>query len=897
MGVENLDKIFKPKSIAVIGASNKEGAPGFRIFRNLIGSGYQGVAYPINPKHDSIQGVQAYKSVNDIPKVVDLAIIATPAKTVADVLEQCGKKGIKGILIISAGFKEIGDEGKALEKKLEKIKDKYGLRIIGPNCVGFTLPYLNLNATFASSMPLQGNIALFSQSGAICGAILDWAAAANVGFSSFISVGSMMDVDFGDLIDYFGMDIHTRSIVLYVESITEARKFMSAARSFARAKPIIVIKSGRFQEGAKAASSHTGAMAGEDSIYDAAFKRAGIVRVKHISDLFNCSSILAKQPRPRGPKIAIVTNAGGPGVLATDAIVENGGKLANLSSESMEQLNQFLPPHWSKANPIDLIGDADEEKYQKAIDICLKDKNIDGLLTICVPQVVADPKILSDKIIDLSKKTTKPILVSFPGEESVYHARLLLNRNNIPAYATPEEAVQSYMHLYNYARNLDLMYETPAERDIKPSPKHQEKLKNMFKNALKEGRTLLNEKESKEFLEYYGIKTTTPKLAKNEEDAVKIANKIGYPVVMKIHSPDISHKSDSGGVLLDIQCEEPLRKGFRKIIKNVKQKVPDAKIEGITIQKMVKNKGSEFILGSKKDPVFGSVILFGLGGVFTELFKDRAIGFPPLNQVLVKRIIEQTKAYELIKGFRGIKTVNMEKVEETMINFSQMIIDHPEIKEVDINPLIAVDNDLTAVDARIVIDKKPKGKPHLIISSYPNKYKNKVKLRDGTEVLLRPIKPEDEYMWQEMFNSFSEETVRFRFFRLIKDTPHEMRTRYCNIDYDREIGIVAEINEKGKKRFIGVTRIIMSPGRGDEAEFALVVSDKWHRLGLGSEFIDYTFKVAKDKNIKKLYGVVLKDNTPMISLCREKNFKFSSGDPGEYKIEYDLTGISKNNKK
>ena len=895
MGVENLDSIFKPKSIAVIGASNKEGRPGYRIFRNLIGSGYDGIAYPVNPKYESIQGVQAFPDVNELPKTPDLAIIATPSKIVPEILERCGKAGIKGALIISAGFKEIGEEGKDLEKKLWEIKKKYNIRIVGPNCVGFILPHLNLNATFAGAMPIKGNIALFSQSGAVCGAILDWASAANVGFSSFVSVGSMLDVDFGDLIDYFGMDVHTRSIVLYVESVTQARKFMSAAKSFARAKPIIVIKSGRFKEGAKAASSHTGAMAGEDAIYDAAFKRAGIVRVKEISDLFNCSSVLAKQPRPTGPNLVIVTNAGGPGVLATDAIIEKGGKLANLPNETIEKLNSFLPPHWSKSNPVDLIGDANEEQYQKAIEICLEDKNTDGLIVICVPRVVADPKILSDRLIDISKKSTKPILVSYPGEESVYHARQLLNRNNIPAYPHPEEAVESYMYLYQYARNLQLLYETPEELEIKPSPEHQEKLKNMFQKALSENRTLLNESESKEFLEMYGIKSTIPILAKTEDKAVKIAEEIGYPVVMKIQSPDISHKSDIGGVALDLQCEEPLRKAFRNIMKNVKEKNPNAKIEGVTIQKMIKNKGSEFILGSKKDPVFGSAILFGMGGIYTELFKDRAIGFPPLNQVLAQRIIEKTKAYEILKGFRGLPQVNMQKVEETMINFSQLLIDHPEINEVDINPLIANGDDLTAVDARIIIDKNYKKNPHLIISSYPKKYMKKVVLKDGTEVLLRPIKPEDEYMWQEMFNSFSQETVRYRFFRIIKETPHEMRTRYCNIDYDREIGIVGEINENGKRRLLGVTRIIITPGREDEAEFALVVSDKWHRLGLGSEFIDYTIEVAKDKKLKKLYGVVLKDNVPMLSLCREKNFKIEQGDPGEYKIEYDLKNL-KNSK-
>ena len=893
MGVENLDKIFKPKSIAVIGASNKEGSPGYRIFRNLIGSGYEGVVYPVNPNKESIQGVQAYPSINDLPKIVDLAIVATPSKAVVDVVERCGKKGIKGILIISAGFKEIGVKGKALEKKLWEVKEKYGLRIVGPNCVGFILPYLNLNATFAGSMPEEGNIALLSQSGAVCGAILDWAAAAKVGFSSFVSVGSMLDVDFGDLIDYFGMDIHTRSIVLYAESITNAKKFMSAARGFARSKPIIVIKSGRFKEGAKAASSHTGAMAGEDYIYDAAFKRAGIVRVKEIADLFNCSSILAKQPRPTGPNIAIITNAGGPGVLATDAIIEKGGKLAELSPETMEKLNGFLPPHWSKANPIDIIGDGDEDRYQKTIETCLEDGNIDGLLIICVPQVVANPKKLADRIIDLSKKSVKPILVSFPGEESVHYAKQLLNRNNVPAYSTPEEAVEAYTYLYRYARNLELLYETPEERDIKPSPENQTKLKAIINNALNENRTILSEMEAKEFIEFYGIKSTNPVIAKNEDEAVRTAKKIGYPVVIKIHSPDITHKSDSGGVALNLQCEEALRDAFKTMMKTVKEKIPDAKIEGVAVQKMIKNEGPEFILGSKKDPVFGSIILFGMGGVFTELFKDRAIGFPPLNQVLSQRILEQTKAYKILKGFRSIPPVNMTKIEETMINFSQLIEDHPEIQEIDINPLIASGDDVVAVDARMVIDKNPKDKPHLIVGKYPNKYMKNVKLKDGTKVLLRPIKPEDENLWHDMFKSFSEESVRYRFFRIIKETPHEMRTRYCNIDYDREIGIVAEVKDENKRRFLGVTRIIDSPSKNNEAEFALIVSDEWHRLGLGSEFVDYTIEVAKDKQLKKLYGIVLKDNTPMISLCREKNFKITEGDPGEYKIEYDLLADNK----
>jgi len=888
MGIENLDNIFKPKSIAVIGASNKAGSAGYRIFRNLIGSGYEGVVYPVNPSHESIQGVQAYPTVKDLPKIVDLAIISTPSSTVPDILEQCGKRGIKGIIIISAGFKEIGDEGLKLEKKLYDIKKKYGLRIIGPNCVGITIPHLNLNATFAASMPGKGNIALFSQSGAICGAILDWAAFTNVGFSAFVSVGSMLDVDFGDLIDYFGMDMYTRSILLYVESITNAKKFMSAAKSFSRAKPIVVIKSGRFSEGAKAASSHTGALAGEDAIYDAAFKRAGIVRVKEIDDLFGCSSILAKQPRPTGPNLAIITNAGGPGVLATDSVIEQGGKLAQLSAETIEKLNKILPPYWSRGNPIDILGDADEDRYQKTIEICLTDKNIDGLLILCVPQVMASPRILAERMIDLIKKSTKPIITSFLGEESVYYARQILNKNNVPTYPTPEEAVEAYMYLYRYSRNLALLFETPEELDIETSSSRKEIANDILKYAIKEKRNLLYENESKTLLELYNIKTTTPIIAESETKAVQIAEKIGYPVVMKIYSPDITHKSDVGGVILDLQSKDDVKKAFDNMIKQVKQKVPKAKIKGVTIQKMIKNKGYELILGSKKDSIFGSTILFGMGGIYTELFKDRSIGFPPLNQVLAHRIIEKTKAYELLKGFRGLPPVNMQKVEETMVNFSQLIIDNPEIQELDINPLIALGDELIAVDARIILDNNWKDKPHLIVTPYPTRYIKKVKLKDGTEVLFRPIKPEDELLWLDMFQTFSQETVRFRFFRIIKDTPHEMRTRYCNIDYDREIAIVAEIKEKDKRRFLGVTRIILKPGSADEAEYALVVTDKWQRLGLGSEFIDYTIEIAKDKGLKKLNGVVMKDNVPMLSLCQEKHFKITEGDPGEYKVEYDL---------
>lgn len=890
MGVENLDKIFKPKSIAVIGASNRREKAGYRIFRNLVGSGYEGIVYPINPRYESIQGVQAYKSIAEIPKVVDLAIIATSSTIVCDVVEECGKKGIKGIIIISAGFKEIGDEGKKREEKLKQLQQTYNLRIIGPNCVGIIIPSLHLNATFAGSSPMKGNIALFSQSGAICGSILDWAASAQVGFSSFVSVGSMIDVDFGDLIDCFGQDRDTRSIVLYVESISEARKFMSAARGFARSKPIIVIKSGRFAEGAKAATSHTGAMAGEDDIYDAAFQRAGIVRIKEIQDLFNCSSILAKQPRPRGPNLAIITNAGGPGVLATDAVIEHKGKLATLSDETMEKLNTFLPSHWSHANPIDIIGDSDEENYRKTIEVCLDDPNIDGILIISVPQVMADPQKLADVIIDLSKRTTKPILTSFVGEASVQYARQILNRNNIPTYQTPEEAVKSYMHLHHYAQNLEILYETPEERTIKDTKEIQQTIKTIFQHAKNEHRTILTEDESKEIIAQYGIPTTQTKTAANKDEAVEIAKTIGYPIVMKIYSKDITHKSDAGGVALNIIDETTLRSTYDTMMQTVQNAYPQAKIDGVTLQPMIQSKGPEYILGSKKDPIFGSAILFGTGGIFTELFKDKAIGFPPLNQALSQRLLQKTKAYKLLKGYRNIPPADMKHVEETMIHFSQLIEDHPEIKEVDLNPLIVSNNKLIAVDARIILDEKPEEKPHMIISKYPSHYQKQITLHNGTTILLRPIKPEDELLWLDMFKSFSAQSVRFRFFRLIKEASHAMRVRYCNIDYDREIGIVAELKEEdGTRRLLGVTRIILPPGEKDEAEFATIVTDKWQRRGLGSEFLDFTIEIAKNKGVKKIIGDVLKENSPMLNLCKEKHFTINrSEDPEVYRVEYEI---------
>jgi len=876
LSLQILDKIFNPKSVAVIGASDEEGSVGYRLLRNLIGVSYRGVVYPVNPRKTSVQGIQAYPSVEELPRQVDLAVIATPARTVPDVVEQCGKSGVQGIVIISAGFREIGGEGKALEDQILAIKKKYAMRIIGPNCLGIIRPSIRLNASFAAKMALPGNIAFISQSGALCSAILDWANTEGIGFSNFVSVGSMIDVDFGDLIDYFGTDPHTRSIIMYIEGLTNVRKFMSAARHFARTKPIIVVKAGKFSESAKAAASHTGALTGEDMIYDAAFHRAGIIRVEEIEDLFNCAEVLEMQMHPKGPNLAIITNAGGPGVMATDALIARGGKLATLRSATVEKLNQILPHFWSRGNPIDILGDAGPERYANVVKACLEDDNIDGLLIIFTPQGVTNPAEVAMSVVSACKGSVKTILTSWMGREDVEEANAILNRSKLPTYSTPENAVKTYMYMYQYTRNLELLYETPEELPIELSPSKQHLLE-IMQNAVKENREILSEVEGKEFLEAYGIPTTRTRIAKTEDEAVALASQMGYPVVMKVYSPQIIHKSDIGGVILNIKDEASAREAYRKILENVRKNVPLAEIQGVTVQPMIQKTGYELIIGSKKDPLFGPVIVFGMGGIFVELFRDYSIGFPPLNQVLARRLIEGTRAYQLLKGYRGLPPANIKRLEEVLVKFSEMLIDFPQIKEMDINPLMIVGDEAIALDVRILMDRELVFKEipphsHLIISVYPKKYEKFCTLKDGRTVLLRPIKPEDEPLENELWKTFSEETQRFRFFSPMRTWSHATLVRYTNIDYDREIAIIAELKEHNQRKMIGVVRMIMDPPDFKTAEVAIVVGDPWQGLGLGSQMLDYIIEIARDKNLESIYGLILRDNYRAIELFKKKGF-------------------------
>ncbi len=894
MGTTNLDKIFNPKSVAIIGASDVEGSVGYAIVKNFAQTGFSGKVYFVNIRKPEILGKKTYPAVDKIFEPIDLAMIATPAKTVPGVLEECGRAEVKGVIIVSAGFKETGPEGKALEEKCVELAKKYGIRIVGPNCIGIIRPRNNLNATFLDKMPKQGNIAFLSQSGALGSAILEWAIHENIGFSNFVSVGSMIDVDFGDLIDFFGSDPKTKSILMYIEGITEARKFMSAARHFARTKPIIVVKSGKFSESAKAAASHTGSLSGEDGIYDAAFKRAGVVRVNEIEDLFNAAEVLGTQPLPKGPRLAIITNAGGPGVMTTDALIAKGGKLAKLSQKSIDSLNAVLPPFWSHGNPIDVLGDAKSDRYRAAVEACLNDENIDGIVIVFTQQAVSESVEIAKSIVELVRSKTyrtKTILTSFMGFSAVQEANSILNANNIPTYTTPEQAIRTYMYMYNYQRNIDLLYETPEERPVDESPPKRP-IMVILRNAAFEGREVLTEDEAKKILKYYNFPVVRTAVANTVEQAANFALEMGYPVVLKILSPQIIHKTDVGGVILNVKSGKEVREAFELLIQRATAYNPKAQIIGVTVQPMVEKKGYELILGGKTDPVFGPVILFGMGGVGVELFKDTSIGLPPLNTTLIRRMMEETKVYELLKGYRNSVPVDLKKLDETILLFSQLLVDFPQIKEIDINPLLINEKEACILDARIVVDKEKickKFEPHehMVISPYPKKEELIWLLKNGQEVLLRPIKPEDEPMWLEMFQSLSEESIRYRFFQMLKDTPHEVRVRYCNIDYDRETAIVAETIEKGKKKLLGVGRLSIEAD-GKNGEIAFIVSDYYQGLGLGTKMVDYVLDLAKEKGIESVYAIMLPDNYRALSLTKKMGFKIDYLSDGTIKANLNL---------
>jgi acetyltransferase len=871
-----IENMFNPKTVAFIGATEKEGSIGQQIMKNLLLGKEKRVIYPINPNKKFVMGLKCLPSILDVPNHVDLAVIATPAKTIPKIIDECGQKGVDGAVIISAGFREAGVEGAELEKEVKKLQEKYGIRILGPNCLGFIRPHIALNAAFSRVTPEPGEIAFISQSAALGSAMLDWAVSAKIGFSMFASLGLMLDIDFGDLINYLGEDPYTRSIIIYMESIGSTRKFVSAARSFAKTKPIIILKSGKYAESAKAVQSHIGALAGSFKVYDAAFKRLGLLRVDEIEDLFNCASVLSSRNLPKGAKIAIITNAGGPGVMASDAIIDYGGELAELSKESIDALEKILPAYWSKGNPIDIMEEANAERYEKVLNICLSDPNVDGIIVIYTPQGAAQSIELAKKIVEIAKKRIKPILTVWMGGDEAEEARKLFYANSIPTYHTPEKAVKTYMYMYNYKRNLELLYETPEDLPIDFSPPKNH-LKLIIKRAVREGKFILTEDEADKFLDAYRIPKAEAYLVKSEDEAVKAALKIGYPIVLKVISSKIIHKSDVDGVVLNIDSEEKLRSEYKKLFE--KMKSLNIELEGVYIQKMIEKIDYELILGAKKDKDFGAIIIFGQGGKNVECINDFSIGLPPLNQTLARRIMEETKVYKVLsKGLREKPPVNMRSLEEIIVRFSNLIADFPEIAEIEINPLAISKNNIYALDSRIIIDRgfieEANPYPHLVIFPYPTKYVTPWRLKNGTEVILRPIRPEDEQLELEFIKGLSKETCRFRFFRVIKEFSHLDLAKFCNIDYDREIAIIAELNEGGKKREIGAARLILEPN-GKRGEIAVVVADEYQRKGLGTKLIDMIIGIAEEKNLETIYGIIMPENEAIIQLCKKMGFKIS----------------------
>jgi len=876
-----LDPLFAPRSVAVVGATERPGSVGRSVLWNLLSNPFGGTVFPVNSKRPNVLGIMAYPNVSQLPDKVDLVVVTTPADTVPDVLAESVAAGIPAGIVISAGFKEHGEHGKELEARISQII-RGKMRLIGPNCLGVMNPIRGLNATFAHSIARPGNVAFISQSGALLTAILDWSLRENVGFSSFVSTGSMLDVSWGDLIDYFGSDPRTNSIVIYMESIGDASAFLSAAREVSLTKPIIVIKAGRTAQAAKAAASHTGSMTGSDEVLDAAFRRCGVLRVNSISDIFFMSDVLAKQPRPRGNRLAILTNAGGPGVLATDALVAGGGELAELSPATMKAFDEILPPQWSHNNPVDILGDAEPERYAKSLEIAAKDPAIDGMLVILTPQDMTNPTQIAEKLKPYAKGFGKPVLASWMGGAEVAAGEQILNQAGIPTFQFPDSAVRAFNYMWRYSYNLKGLYETPTLPQHADAELQRGKASRILRDAREQGRTILTEVESKQLLKAYGIPVVETRVATTQEEAVQAAEEIGYPVVVKLHSYTITHKTDVGGVQLNLHDAEAVSRAFRLIQFFVSEKPGKEHFQGVTVQPMIKLDGYELIVGSSLDSQFGPVMLFGTGGQLVEVFRDRALALPPLNSTLARRMMEQTKIFKALQGVRGRAPVDIAALEELLVRFSQLAVEQRWIKEIDINPLLASSERLIALDARVVVHGPEVPTDQLTESAirpYPVKLVSTWKMKDGNEVVIRPIRPEDEPLMIPFHEKLSERSVYLRYFqplKLTQRTAHERLTRICFIDYNREMALVAERkNAAGEPELLAIGRLSKIHGR-DEAELAAVAIDDAQHKGLGTELYRRLIEVAKEDKLKTLISNMLPENREMRALCIKLGFKMHS---------------------
>ena len=892
-----LESFFTPASVAVIGATEREGSVGRTIFENLVHSSYHGQVFAVNPKRSELLGIKCYPSVAALSEPVDLAVIVTPAATVPGVVRECVDAGARSAIVISAGFKERGAEGVELERLIKTELRRGSMRLVGPNCLGMMNPSIGLNATFAHDLARPGNVAFLSQSGALLTAVLDWSLREQVGFSAIVSTGSMLDVNWGDLISFYGEDPQTKSILLYIESIADARSFLSAAREVALTKPIIVIKAGRTEAASKAASSHTGAMTGSDDVFDAALRRCGVLRVQSISDLFYMAEVLSKQPRPRGPRLTIVTNAGGPGVLATDALIPNGGELTPLSQESLSALNGFLPPHWSHANPIDILGDADPELYEKAVKIAIADPSSDGLLVVLAPQGMTNPAEVARRLAPYAQGHGKPVLASWMGGQTVSEGEAILNAAGIPTFAYPDTAARAFDYMWSYSSHLRALYETPAMTTSgTDSGARLLKAKKLIDRTLATGRTLLTEVESKELLSLYGIPSVPTRVARTADEAVACSAKFGYPAVLKVYSKTITHKTDVGGVELDLPNAAAVRKAFLSIQSSVRSKAGGKAFQGVTVQPMIRLDGYELILGSNVDPVFGPVILFGSGGQLVEVYRDRALALPPLNTTLAQRLMELTRIHTALRGVRGRKAVNMEGLKAVLVAFSELVVELPRISEIDINPLVVSSKQLLALDARVVLaDPKTKDAdlPHSAIRPYPSQYVSRWKMKDGSRAVIRPIRPEDEPRMVGFHESLSEESVYLRYFHMAQlntRVAHERLIRKCFIDYDREMALVAEVTDPdtGNTCIGAVARLSRAPS-AEEAEIGVIVADKFQHQGLGAELIRKLVDIARIEKIKRIVADFHSENSAIRHLAKHGGATVTrTSDATCFRIQLDL---------
>jgi acetyltransferase len=876
-GRSAFEALFSPVSVAVIGASDRPGTVGRTVTANLCAGRFKGRVYPVNPKHDTLFGRKCYPSISAISDTVDLAVIATPAITVPTIIGECVSAGVRSAVVISAGFRESGPQGMALERQIQEALRHGALRLVGPNCLGVMNPELGMNATFAHDLALPGSVAFISQSGALLTAILDWSLQESVGFSAIVSCGSMLDLGWGDLIQFFGDDPATQSILLYMESVGDARSFLSSVREVALRKPVIIIKAGRSEAAAKAATSHTGALASSDPVFDAAIRRCGALRVRAIADLFYMAEVLGRQSRPRGPRLAIVSNAGGPAVLATDELLAQGGELAQLSSETLANLDGFLPPHWSKANPIDILGDAPPERYARTLEIASRDPNIDGLLVVLAPQGMTDPQRVAQALTPYAKLPGKPILAAWMGGKVVAPAIATLNAAGIPTFSYSDTAARAFDYMWRYTYNLRALYETPElAPGTEPFAGARRAADLIVQTVRSQNRSLLTEVESKQLLACYGIPVVETRIAYSAEDAAAQAAAIGFPVVVKVYSHTIVHKTDVGGVKLNLLDAAAVQDAYAQIEAAVAQKAGMNSFEGVTVEPMVSLEGYELILGSTVDPQFGPVILFGAGGQLVEVLADRALALPPLNMTLAQRLIEQTRIYKALGGVRGRAPIDLTSLKRILVQLSILLVEQPRIREIDINPLLAAPERIVALDARIILHDSHLSDaelPRTAIRPYPAQYSAPWAMRDGREVLIRPIRPEDEPAMVQFHGTLSDATVYLRYFHMENFSTrvaHERLLRKCFIDYDREIALVATVSGDGN-RIVAVGRLSKVAG-GSEGEVAVLVADAFQGEGLGTELLRRLIEVARDEKLRSVTANILPQNVAMRALA--KRFQF-----------------------